>query len=461
MRSTTLLALASFLLSTLTLPAETPPIVDAAFEYGFGAQEYATTGKADKRSARLNHYSRANNLESFILTYQARLAFGDLAYRPGFFYALNPLVIEGANGVRLSMSRIGKYPDLVKRYHAVRPANIEAVVSVVVECQGYGEFTAGGPVIRRLFLKIKPLDFVYGSSRDGKDRSAPVVPLHLKDSVSLDPNTATRFTSEDKTSDDELRKIFAGILRVHDRTATEDNTVNVDIKITWPDFEIEQIAKDFERYEKEGKKAEKDYAFLKDAPQEKPFTGNEEMALPIDASPKPGEAFDGRPTPESKWRAGIRVGDKVIFESENIVRKPKPFDEKKTMFLVQMPDEIGARLINTQGKWIQYEGYSRFILSEKRLVGVPDNLGSAYTSKKEYNSWMRAPMTESEFEDFRRSDQKPPPPPKPEDRPRPSDYNVVEYAWSTYRVELFRGEFLVLDKNNRKVISKETAYFTK
>ncbi|MGC4074210.1 MAG: hypothetical protein QM760_17205 [Nibricoccus sp.] len=457
MRPTILSILASLFLAASAFSSEATPLVNLAFEYGFGASEYVAFGQAEKRTARLNHYSRANNLESFVITYQARRAFGDLAYRAGFFYSLNPLVIENSNGVRIHMNRISKYPDLVKRYNAIRPTNVEAIVSVVAECQGYGDFTKGTPVIRRLSFKINPLDLVYGQSRDGKDRAEPVVPLHLKDRVSLDHNSTTWFTSEDRTTDEELNKIFTNIIRVHDKTATQSNDVNVDIKIAWPDFEIERIAKDYESYEKEGKKAEKDYAFLKDPPKEKPYSGNEEMALPVDASAKPGEAFQVSSTKDKPWHAGIRVNGKVIFESEKIVRTPEPFDDKKTLFLVGMPDEIGSRLINTKGKWVQYEGYSRFILRDKRLVGIPDNPAPVYSSQDTYQSRWYPPITEAEFQAFKSKDHKRPPPRS--EKPDPSKPVVWEYTFATYTIHFFRGEFLTLDQNNKKVIAREPAYF--
>lgn len=70
------------------------------------------------------------------------------------------------------------------------------------------------------------------------------------------------------------------------------------------------------------------------------------MVFFIDVSFKLGEVFDGCFMLEFKWWVGICVGDKVIFELENIVRKLKLFDEKKMMFFVQMCDEIGVWLIN-------------------------------------------------------------------------------------------------------------------
>jgi hypothetical protein len=373
------------------------------------------------------------NLESFVIKYRGWSLLGEYVYRAEFYYALNRDELRGAKRT-VRFADLEKYPDLVKRYRAIRPGSVNFVLRARVQAES-------GP--RLVSFKVTDNDLVYFGSRSGENYSTPGSPAQWKDVVSLGWPVA--FKSEDATTDAELNKFFAGFRSVSE-LPPPDAGVLLDIK--WPDTEIDRIGELYEQYEKEGQKLAEAYAFLDDAPQTPPFAGRGEEAQPHDFRLKPGEVFrEGN-------EVGLKVNGQIVFRSSRHGYASE-FDSRKTHFFFVRRDGSGSEIYDTKGRQVKVGGYSRMTgfnpsrRGHPRVIGLPDQRSVVYQSQQRHRNI--GVLTQGEFDRFVRIDGTPPPPVKP------SKGGGITITARSYYYEFERVELLEVDETFN-VLSREPAY---
>ena len=414
----------------LPLPAAAP--IEIAFAWG--NPDYVQFGITPFEAQM--PFQSVRNLESFAIKHRAWSLLGEFVAVSEFYYAVDRRSLQGDTR-KISYQQVAKYPDLVARYDAIRPNRVEYVLIAMISAESF-------PSPRTVCFKVTDNDLVYFESRSGKNYATPGSPARWKDAVTFDGMSA--FTPADPANEQELRKMVSGFRGVENMRVGGEN---VRLQITWPGAEIDRIAELFERYEKEDKKIADDYAYLQDAPMEKPFAGPAEAAQPHDFQPKAGEGF------QNGDEVGIKVNGEVSFRSRKHFNGA-PLTMEKTHFLFALRNGWSCELIDTKGRLTTIVGYTRFLPFKSsasgnlRLVALTASPALALRTHKEYFGLYDI-LTQSEFDNFAQRDARPLP-----SRPPSSGGGVVISAPS-YPYAFYRGELLELDKK-MNVLSREPVY---
>jgi len=426
------------------------------FAYTYGKVDYVDLGKVAPNVS-VVYFGRIydprertrpmRNLDSFALNFRGWVLLDEYIVDPEFYWELNPSFLDGKTK-RVEFVKISKYPSLVKRYKAIQPTSVNYIVCVELESTEDVLVQPSSTWLRKdVCFRALGYQMLWGGSRNGNDKTYPGALLGLTEGVSTDFNEIRRFTPQDITNIPATRNFLRHFRKVTPLIGRQ----NTWLDIKWPDDAIDQIAEDFEKYEKEGKDLEKEYKEAKEEPKTakrvQPLAADDEMAKPFEEAVKTAQTFDeggvvGLVSPK---------GRKTFSSSEH--QRGSKLDDKGRFFLFGLKTVNGRQVINAAGRPIKIDGntvltghiyrnddgtYSYFV----------DNGGSeVYKSRKCY-FYKSQPFTEEEFAEFKRRDAeplRPLPPPKPGGggisfTANPSDYHYFKTM-----------KHILLDENMRQI----------
>lgn len=389
---------------------------------------------------------KVQNLESFVIGYRSWALVGEYVYNPSFYYSVNSSSLKGKQHW-VNYQTISKYPDLAKRYKAIRPLSVNAKIPGVIKTQN--------GVSHLVWFKISNNDLVYFESRSSKNYKVPTSPLKWKDAISLMTDSEIRFSANDYTDEEKLKEIWKNF------KSFEVANIGFSLNVKWDEEAIDEIYNLYEKYEKENKKIDDELKNLKESDKKTDpslaYNKNDEMALPVEIQPHSAEVFK-----ESKT-VGLRAKGKVVFSSEDYYGATA-LNEKNTLFAFSLKNG-GYHLLNTKGKPITIDGsttfarivkgkrpgtYSLYALQTKNFYETKRSYPYAPTGRE--NTF----ATEEEFAAMRQKDNIPPRTSSGNDSISSRGGRVLEYSLDT----TFRYSRYILytidDKLN--TISTETVY---
>ena len=440
---------------SLCVAAQTdyPRQVNIAFTYGVPGPDYVAPEKegAQIYEARIPHYTYAKNFKSFAIQYKCWSLMGDFALKPEFYWELDPILLKGKTR-EVSFHRISKYPSLVKRYNAIRPSSVNFLIYVEFDWVDPLKGIKTGPkwTTKRIGFKVKDINLGYQGSRSAKNITTPTTLLHWKDGVTTEVSTVA-FTPRDRTDEEKVKNILKEYTKYY---SALDSGPNLFIDVKWPEEVIDQIAIDYDKYEKEGKDLDKQYDDLKQTPRVlKKIDPNADMSLPFEDVPKTAEPFQRGNV------VGLRSKGKTVFESREHFAAEK-LDSDGSFFAMRLKDSsefsANTQIISAAGKIVTVGGYTRFISVTKGtapdtywVVVNDDPNRDAQKSAKAYYNLPRI-FTRTQFERFQRFDNSP---------PKPSKGGGLIISFTSYWYGLKRGKLFIVDSRFR-VLSTEEAYFT-
>ena len=437
---------------SLCVAAQTdyPRQVNIAFTYGVPGPDYVAPEKegAQIYEARIPHYTYAKNFKSFAIQYKCWSLMGDFALKPEFYWELDPILLKGKTR-EVSFHRISKYPSLVKRYNAIRPSSVNFLIYVEFDWVDPLKGIKTGPkwTTKRIGFKVKDINLGYQGSRSAKNITTPTTLLHWKDGVTTEVSTVA-FTPRDRTDEEKVKNILKEYTKYY---SALDSGPNVFIDVKWPEEVIDQIAIDYDKYEKEGKDLDKQYDDLKQTPRVlKKIDPNADMSMPFEDVPKTAEPFKRGNV------VGLRSKGKTVFESKEHY-PPEKLDKAGSYFAFPLKNatefERKFHIIDAAGKMVDVGGHRRFFLVSKgettgtfALVGWPDDLGNVYTSVKAYYN-MPSVFSPDQFEKFKRFDNSPPAPGK--------GSGGLSFTFRSYWFTFMRGKLLIVDSRFRLLSIKD------
>lgn len=192
-----------------------------------------------------------NNMSSGVLRFRAWTIMGELIMHPTFIWSINKDILVG-NKKFVNYKDISKYPDLVKRYKAIKPISLDAFVWMdLIQKNDNGKLLAK----ERVFFKITNNDvLIYPSEQ--LPYSVPTAPLNSgegmllnSDQTYLNGPLAERFRPVSNSVAHNQILIKATEVYIDNYI----NASNIDLKIKWPLDAIDDIANTFKEYES-GKK---------------------------------------------------------------------------------------------------------------------------------------------------------------------------------------------------------------
>lgn len=431
-------------LSVPTFPqSSNPQMIDVYIKWG-NADYLDLSGKkvlsADKKAV---------NLESFVVGYKAWNLMGDFVYNPSFYYEIDRTYLSGRTQ-NVYFDKISKYPDLAKRYKAMRPSSVNFVITVdLVTTDGKS---------KTVNFKVTHNNLVYYESRSPKNFQVPTSPANgkWKYAFSSAPIIKSTFTDQDFSDEKELRQLLKDLQDVRPCSVACGGAAKISFDIKWPDDAIDEIGRLYEQYEKEGAKLDEELRTIKEADRlVKPvaaYNKADEMAAPFEEEGKSAEVFD-----EGK-RVGLRAKGKVVFESTNYVTA-EPLKGSTSLFAFRLKGrDTGYHLYNARGQQVSVDGHSTFLnMSAGKQSGtfrliIEDYRSAVYTSKRMYYE-AASYFDEQEFDNFKRSDQQPPKP-----YTGGGGGGGLILAFPRYKVTFYRGIAYTVDAK-MNVLSKEPVFY--
>ena len=300
------LGLCSFVLFTAgqTIKLKKKGEVDVAFVYNdpFSYIDYPrdrTFTMEFKSCYNQEIYPGLRNLSSMALRVRAWTILDDIVVNPVFVYKLNMERLQG-NHYTVSYSQISKYPDLVKRYKAIRPTSVNAVVGMGLNPDNPND---GGAYA---FFNIRNNDLLIAASEKTPYAAAPtsgnwgsfVQMMYIDYGI----NNAFRRPSDFQSNNEDkdmMRKYLRNTAQVAPFALTKSLTgmgksspvCNTYIKITWPVEAIDAIQELYLKYEKgEEKPPGEEAAAALAKMQLERYNRNDEWATPFEDELKEVEA---------------------------------------------------------------------------------------------------------------------------------------------------------------------------
>lgn len=245
-----------------------------------------------------------DNFESLIVHFRAWTLVGELIMHPTVYWSVNKEFLRGEKH-SVSYQKISKYPDLVKRYEAIRPQSFRAILGLGLNPED--KYAGGGYA----WFKVNDNDIIiYGSKKS--PYTFPTAPVNIGQGMilktSLPTNTSFSFVTDFndfKVNQDKgtYLKHLNGVARVSGSYAYNElqkGTVkairtfenqNIYLKISWPLQAIDQIHETYLKYERgEASPLEK---LESEVEKDKmgPYQGNAEWAEPFEDDLKGIEPF--------------------------------------------------------------------------------------------------------------------------------------------------------------------------
>ncbi len=375
---------------------------------------------------------------------------GDFFTTAEFAWEINDQVVMGSTARQLiAPSRLAKYPSLLKRLKALRPSRVEAEITVGVRTElptgGYDPKSRSGT----MFFRVAHGDLVIAPSGVMPVAGPPLWPSDWRTTVSMDSDARSRFTSADRSVVNDMKTLVRGAQAM---TYVIGSRM-VSLKIEWPLAEIDEIIGLYEKYEREGKKIDDDFAALKPdfkPPAPPPYTKGGELAKPYEEEIKTAEVFS-----EPGRGPGLRAKNRVVMQSAAYGwGRALPGSDRYFQFDVR--GKPFAHLYDAKGRRMSIGSHSAFTAIGKGpqpdtwlLMGVDENSGTAYTTRREYSS-KRQYLSQADFNAFTSRDGAPIPAPT---APRPGDENKVSIGFATKIQTFSRGTVYVVDARLRVILT--------
>lgn len=381
----------------------------------------------------------------------------------GFFFAtrefvweLNDELLQGSSpGKRISLAALAKYPSLMQRVRQLRPRQVNAVITARLRNQACIAQDPTQCVAGTLYFLVQHKHLVVPESRSLDTHAPPSVPPDWREVVSMDPDPRTRFSDKDRSSVEEMKRILLNAEALG-RAGNERERL-VDLKIEWPLEKIDEIIELYQRYEKEGKKLDEDFAALR--PDFKPpalpaaYARGGELATPYEEEIKSAEAFS-----DPKLGVGLRAKGKVVMQSRQHYG-PRKLDPEGRYWVFSISGSSDSQIFDARGKLVSVAGLDRFRqVSPGPQAGtyrlsVFDERGSpALVTQKDYPFGRASVLTDEEFRAFAAAD---------------GDGRCVQRAGgkpgtlsfsTTERINLYRGRLLTLD-GRLQLLSDKPGFF--
>ena len=319
-------------------------MIDVFFEYG--KADYLDLSGKTVLPISFTNPGQDKNLESFVVGYKAWNLIGDYVYNPSFYYEINRTMLAGKSR-RVFFKTISKYPDLVRRYNAIRPSSVNFVVRATLR-------TTDGKATTAHF-KVSDNALAYFESRSAKNLQSPISPASGKWKYAF--STYGDFTDKDASDENELKQILKNLREVQ---PVGPNMVGIDLDIKWADDAIDEIGKLYDQYEKESKKIDDELKAVKNADKlVKPvaaYNKDDEMSAPFEEEAKSAEVFKDGET------VGLRAKGKIVFSSSQHTTA-EPINSEKNLFKFRSR-KGDWHLYNAKGKRLSVDGNSNFRLIE-------------------------------------------------------------------------------------------------
>lgn len=450
------------LISSVSAQSTSPQMINVFFEYG--KADYLDLG--GKKVLPADSTVPQPNLESWVIGYKAFNLIGDFVYNPSFYYAINSERLKGKTRT-IEFKTISKYPDLVKRYQAIRPSSVNFIITAEL-------YSGSGNLYKTVNFKVSGNDLNYFESRSAKNLQSPVSPSSGKWKYAFSTmsyaDSGDIFTDKDYSDENELRQLLknADTLR-----PTQAGAVKIALNIKWADDAIDEIGLLYDQYEKEGKKIDDELKAVKNADKlVKPvaaYNKDDEMSAPFEEESKSAEVFKEGET------VGLRAKGKIVFSSDTHY-SPEAIDEKNRLFSFyskesKFPNQM--QLFDARGKRLTVNGYTDFSRVGKGespdtyYVIIADGKSIFYTTKQAYGSsdiakfYARSTphyLTQSQFDAFVTKDKGP--------RMRTAFDSEIEkstcqdcvFLTPNSQKDFRRGTLYTVD-NKFQVLSTETIYY--
>lgn len=204
-------------------------------------REFNYTGLPREQIEKAELLPPTRNLKNAALAYRAWRVGGAYVYTANFYWERDPERILGTHGVPVVYSLISKYPDLVARYNAITPTH----VSWKITARTVGVVAEGGEY-RVVHIHAPHESVVMGASGAGNLPLIPQAAPDWKRVFSMEGDIQRRWTSEDRSSEPRLADTLARATSL----IFSANTSIVDLKVEWPEKEIDEINRLYALYEK-------------------------------------------------------------------------------------------------------------------------------------------------------------------------------------------------------------------
>ncbi|HRH40535.1 MAG TPA: hypothetical protein PKY82_02745 [Pyrinomonadaceae bacterium] len=227
---------------------------------------------SDKRVFNVTSQVKEKNLQSWVVGYKAWSLMGEFVYNPSFYYEIDSRKLVGKTRT-VDFEKISKYPDLIKRYQATKPINVDVYF--------YGNLYANGAT-NPVCFKISGNNLVYFGSRSSQNYQSPTSPARWKYAISSLITGGCRFTDADLSDESKLKGMMS---KFESFTPIEESDYKTTLDIKWDEEAIDEIAELYDKYEKEDKKIDDKLKAIKDEKLDKSVTGydkDDEMAMPVD-----------------------------------------------------------------------------------------------------------------------------------------------------------------------------------
>ena len=249
-------------------------------------------------------YYAMDNFESLVVHFRAWALIGDLIMHPTVYWSINKEFLRGEKH-SVSYQKISKYPDLVKRYEAIRPRSFRAILGLGLNPED--KYAGGGYA----WFKVNDNDVIIYASKKSP-YTFPTAPGNIGQGMilktDLPTNTSFSFVTDFnqfKVTNDKAKHVkhLNGVARVSGSYAYNElqkGTVkairtfenqNIYLKITWPLEAIDRIHETYLKYERgEASPLDKlNEEVAKD--QQRPFGSDNEWAEPVEDDLKGIEPF--------------------------------------------------------------------------------------------------------------------------------------------------------------------------
>lgn len=396
------------------------------------------------------------NLKSATLRYRAWATpvIRDLFSTAEFAWEMNEVVTGSTPRKTIAASKLEKYPSLLKRLQALRPRKVEALISVGLRSVRSPNMPSKEKSREEtVYFRIAHGDLLIGPSRTMPVPAPPLWPSDWRTALSMDPDVRTRFTATDRSSIDALRSLVLDAEALTDVPGEQ----RVTLKIEWPLAEIDEIIELYEKYEREGKKIDDDFAALKPdfkPPAPPPYNKGGELAKPYEEEIKTAELFA-----DKSQGVGLRAkGKEVMRSTAHYPGSKLGSDDRFFVFPLQGAGRL-LQVFDARGKVVTLNGLDRFVhvapgpRPGTYRLGMADFAGQPrLVTQKDYSS-KGAPsvMSQAEFSSFSSRDG--------DGQCRTSGGRVGEVSFHTgYRRQLYRGRLLTVD-SRFQLLSDEAGYF--
>lgn len=349
-------------------------------------------------------YYAMDNFESLVVHFRAWTLVGELIMHPTVYWSMNKEFLRGEKH-SVSYQKISKYPDLVKRYEAIRPRSFRAILGLGLNPEY--KYAGGGYA----WFKVNDNDIIiYGSKKS--PYTFPTAPVNIGQGMilktDLPTNTSFSFVTDFnqfKVTNDKgnYLKHLNGVARVSGSYAYNElqkGTVkairtfenqNIYLKITWPLEAIDQIHETYLKYERgEASPLDKlNDEIAKD--RQGPYQSDNEWAEPVEDDLKgvlPFTDYQSRRMHLQKPNGSIVK----VFDMDRYSGLRKINDKSSDYFIIN--SETSARgyqsrnnnhLVDKRGNFVKVDGEEKFsaiqTMENGNLKFTKNNSESLYEDK--------------------------------------------------------------------------------